>query len=81
MDKEMVIKKLRTIMNDLLKIVITDNDINLFSTAFHISPVMMIYLLMELEHEFSIKINDQFMEHLPTITINHLADAICMVSE
>lgn len=81
MNREIVISKLNDIIYGLLQITIPDTDTNLFSSSLNISPVNMVYLLLELEHTFPIKINDRFMDNLPCITIGHLADAICICSE
>lgn len=80
-ERAIVIGKLEKMIYDLLQITIPDKDINLFSTYINISPVDMTYLLLELEHEFPIIISDQFIDSLPAITINHLADAICIHSK
>lgn len=81
MDKEIVINKLKKMIYHLLHITVSDGDVNLFSDDIHISPVNMVYLLLELEHEFHITIDDRFMDELPSITIDHLAEAICICSE
>lgn len=81
MDKEIVIDKLKKMIHNLLHITAPDGDVNLFSADIKISPVNMVYLLLELEHEFHITIDDRFMDKLPSITIDHLAGAICICSE
>lgn len=81
MNKEIVIGRLEKMMYHLLHMTIPNGDVNLFSADINISPVNMVYLLLELEQEFSITIDDRFMDELPSITINHLADAICICSE
>jgi len=81
MDKELVIEELKRILYNLLQITVADGDVNLFSSNINISPVNMVYLLLELEKKFAITIDDRFMDELPNITINHLADAICICSE
>lgn len=64
MNREIVISKLNDIIYGLLQITIPDTDTNLFSSSLNISPVNMVYLLLELEHTFPIKINDRFMDNL-----------------
>ncbi|GAA4291600.1 hypothetical protein GCM10023142_26320 [Anaerocolumna aminovalerica] len=81
MDKELVIEELKRILYNLLQITVADGDVNLFSSNINISPVNMVYLLLELEKKFAITIDDRFMDELPNITINHLADAICICSK
>lgn len=81
MDKEPVIKELKRILYNLLQITVSDGEANLFSSNINISPVNMVYLLLEIEKNFSITIDDRFMDELPNMTIHHLADAICVCSE
>lgn len=81
MDREIVIMKLKDMIYRLLQITIPDENTNLFSRNINISPVNMVYLLLELEQEFPITVNDLFIDNLPCITISHLADAICICSE
>ncbi|MBU5331466.1 hypothetical protein KQI61_04590 [Anaerocolumna aminovalerica] len=81
MDKELVIEELKRILYNLLQITVADGDVNLFSSNINISPVNMVYLLLELEKKFAITIDDRFMDELPNITINQLADAICICSK
>lgn len=81
MDKELVIEELKRILYNLLQITVADGDVNLFSSNINISAVNMVYLLLELEKKFAITIDDRFMDELPNITINHLADAICICSK
>jgi acyl carrier protein len=81
MDKELVTEELKRILYNLLQITVSDEDVNLFSTHINISPVNMVYLLLELEKKFGITIDDRFMDELPNITINHLANAICICSK
>ncbi|WP_097014969.1 hypothetical protein [Anaerocolumna aminovalerica] len=81
MDKELVIEELKRILYNLLQITVADGDVNLFSSNINISPVNMVYLLLDLEKKFAITIDDRFMDELPNITINHLADAICICSK
>jgi len=81
MDKELVIEELKRILYNLLQITVADGDVNLFSSNINISPVNMVYLLLELEKKFAITIDDRFMDELPNLTINHLADAICICSK
>ncbi|WMC93049.1 hypothetical protein [Kineothrix sp. MB12-C1] len=80
-DKKTIIHQLKDVIYNLLQITISDENTNLFSNKIDISPVNMVYLLLEMEKEFSITINDQFFDELPCITINHLADAICICTE
>lgn len=49
MDKELVIEELKRILYNLLQITVADGDVNLFSSNINISPVNMVYLLLELE--------------------------------
>lgn len=81
MDKELVIEELKRILYNLLQITVADGDVNLFSSNINISPVNMVYLLLDLEKKFAITIDDRFMDELPNITINQLADAICICSK
>lgn len=81
MDREFITNTLKKIIYRLLQITVSDEDANLFRSDIHISPVNMVYLLLELENEFPITIDDRFMDELPTITIRHLTDAICTCSD
>lgn len=76
MEKNTIVKKLKEIVFNFSNITKEDTNINLFCVDLHISPVNMVYLLLELEEEFHITIDDNFIDALPSITIDHLADAI-----
>jgi len=81
LDKKIITANLSEMLNDFLHLEVIDDDANLFSSEFLISPIAMVYLLLEIEKKFSICINDRFFDNLSSLSISSISEAIIRCAE
>lgn len=81
MEKEIMKAEIVRVIQSRLHITIENPDENFFSKNLNIRPIDMVCLLLEFGRKFKVEINDRFINNLPCITLNYLADALVAGAE
>ncbi|MCL2222620.1 MAG: hypothetical protein FWC20_09960 [Oscillospiraceae bacterium] len=70
--KNITKKKLLKAINKIFAISEYDEDDYIFSQKYSISPVVMVYILLELAQSFDVEITDSFIDALDLCTFGQL---------